>query len=124
LVEQLPGTRVPDFDDAITTTRGQEASILAERHAARIMGVAQRWVHDLLARFHVPDPDGAIRTGRGQTRDIWMGTERHIKDGPVVAAESTHFLSGRRVSDLDGKIAARGPVLAIRAEGHGATALG
>src|SRR5437879_6041537 len=87
LVEQLPGFGVPDLDDTIPTTRRQEPPILAECYAAHPIAVDQG-VHDFLASHHVPDSDGAIRTGRGQTRDIRIGTERHIKYRPAVAAES------------------------------------
>src|SRR5262249_11044761 len=102
LVEQLPRLRVPDFDHMILSTRGQETSILAKRHAAHIISaVAERWLHDLLAR-HVPDADGALRTRRGQTRAIRIRTERHIPDRPLVVPQwRAYRLTVGSVSDFD-----------------------
>src|SRR5207302_5760817 len=47
LMEQLPGAGVPDLDDLIVTTGGQELSILADRHTEYIPLMVKRFC-DLL----------------------------------------------------------------------------
>src|SRR5262249_41913755 len=75
LVEHFPGLGVPDLDDPIKATRGEQRPIRAERYTANSVSVREG-THDFLAGRHVPDSHSAICTGRGEPRDICLWIER------------------------------------------------
>ncbi len=81
------------------------------------------------AHRHVPDPDRAIHTGRGQAGEAGIRTKHYCRDRPAVAFERVQFPPGCCVPDFDKKTSANPAascreVVTIRAERHGLACVG
>src|SRR5262249_19897953 len=109
---------------AVVVAGGQEPAVRAERHAARThMGAyAAIEVEDHPACRQVPDLDGAIGPGGGQTRAQRM--ERHAADLVRVAAGELKWSAGPHVEQTDGPVlVGGGQAPAVGTEGQAADAV-
>src|SRR5439155_24606423 len=93
----------------LTAAGGHRASVATEGDAGHVA-----LLPELRLPVHVPDPDGAVGTGRGQRPSV--GAERDGRDGPGPTAEDADAPIGARVPEPDRPVGAGGSERPVAAE--------
>jgi hypothetical protein len=112
----------PNAGMSLSYTPGPDGSFTCHKKTVPSRTLSMAWPKNLAvvgcARGrHIPDPDGAVHAGRGNS--LAVRAEDHVRDSLQVAAEGVPFLAGVRVPQLDAPVrAGRGQPPAVGAERH------